>query len=140
MAKITSDIILKADTEFANVNEFMRFLIANRHLDENTAILKDSSIPDYIKNVIYIIDYDTVYGIYDNGNEELLERTINAFSEAGHNEMAENIMKLSGLIKSNNKNTKIEIAIEKKLDSIRNEQYEYWEKVRQYIKKKHKEQ
>ena len=95
MAKITNEIIYETN----DIYGLLDFLCLNMYEEENQNIMEDNIIPKYIRNVLYILEFETVFemeGLYIdtyllNGEEYKIDRYIEAFKDTGNNEMAEYI-------------------------------------------------
>ena len=93
MEKIMAKITSKAISSIKNKEELIEFLALNIFEKENAGALEDSDIPDFIKNVICIIQFETeieMQGDFQNYyfSGYNCERFVNAFKQTGNNELA----------------------------------------------------
>ena len=148
MAKITNETF----DEINDIQKFMDFLSLNMYEEENTGILLNNCIDEYIKNVINIIDFETnyemegLYTTYDNynsANQNNIENIIKSFMETGNNDTANLLKKIIEIYKLNeskiinNEPFEQEILcneLEKELGEIIEEK-KFWNVVIDYIKK-----
>jgi hypothetical protein len=106
MAKITNETF----AEINDTQKFLDFLSINMYEDENSDILLNNCIDEYIKNILNIIDFETnyemegLYTTYDNynsTNRNNIENIIKSFNETGNNNIAELMKKIIKIYKLN---------------------------------------
>ncbi|MDR2027631.1 MAG: hypothetical protein LBQ01_08770 [Prevotellaceae bacterium] len=148
MAKITNETFF----EINDTKKFLDFLSLNMYEEENSNILLDNSIDEYIKDVINIIDFETNYEMeglwttydnYNSTNQNNIENIIKSFNKTENTDIANLIDKIIEIYKSNeikmenNKSLEQEPLcdeLEKELRKIIEEK-EYWNNVMEYIEK-----
>jgi hypothetical protein len=133
MAKITNETISK----IKNPNELLDFLSLNIYEEENCDVRENNEIPEYIKNIIYIIDFETEYemeGILFTETDNIyykMDKIIESFDETGNKEIANYIKEIMRIKKVDNNDDKKE-ELENKIETIILEK-EFWGNVVKYI-------
>jgi hypothetical protein len=136
MAKITSESI----SGINGVNELLDFLSLNMFEEENNDIMENDNIPEYIKNVMWIILFETDYEMeglwttYNNHNNNF-NKFIKSFYETGNNGIANCIKEIIGLYDIKNKNTEMENELDELENRLREiiEEKEFWNTIIEYI-------
>jgi hypothetical protein len=133
MAKIAMEGI----SEISNANDLIDYLALNIYNEENYGIREAKNIPEYIKNVINIIDFETEYemeGITFTSldNYSIYNKIIYSFEQTGNNEIAKYIKENIELKKHEYNDDDTEL--DKKIRSIISEKA-FWENVMKYVEK-----
>jgi hypothetical protein len=137
MAKITSESI----SGINDVNKLLDFLSLNMFEEENNDIMEDDNIPEFIKNVMYIILFETDYEmeglwtIYSNHNNNF-DNFIKSFYETGNNGIANCIKEIIGLYNIKNRNIERENELNELENRLRGiiEEKVFWNTIIEYIK------
>jgi hypothetical protein len=144
MAKITNEAISAINTP----DELTVFLAVNLFEDENAGVLEENDIPEYIKNSMCIIQFETE--IEMNGDFQNYyysgyncEKFANAFEETGNKELADYIrqyIEFYKLYEAELQNSVFD-EFEKKSAPVANEiqriinEKMFWGNVHKYIQK-----
>jgi len=135
MAKITNERVY----EINDPQDLLLFLTENMFREENSGIMESNDIPKYIRNVLYIIEFETdclMQGVYidnylTNGEDYKIGRYTEAFECTGNSKIAEYIESYAKAF--------LELE-EAELDELYNkimaiiEGGEFWNSVIEYIK------